>query len=110
MSDTVTVYTPRERLWLAVVAVVGALGLNGIFAWALWARPDALFAALANPVAAAFIAEAFLMVGVLAYLLGRWRVSRVHWAWFVVLSLAGGVAFALPAVLLWSTRRPAGAR
>ena len=99
-------YTPRERVWLLALAVVGSAGLNGVFAWAMWTGPEALSSALTNPVAAAFIAEALLMVGVLAYLFGKWHVSRVHWAWFVLLSLAGGIAFAVPAVLLWSTRRP----
>jgi len=31
-------------------------------------------------------------------------VSSVHWMWFVVLSLAGGLAFAVPVVLLWTDR------
>ena len=97
-------YSARERIWLTVLAVAGAAGLNGVFVWAVLARPDALTSALTNPVAAAFIVEAFVLVGALAYLLARWRVSTVHWAWFVVLSLLGGIAFALPAVLLWSTR------
>ena len=78
-----------------------------MFLWAAFARPDVLWAAMSNPVSAAFIVEALVMTGVLAYLLTRWRASRVHWAWFVVLALVGGLAFALPVVLLWSERRPA---
>ena len=98
-------YTARERLGLALTAVVGFAGLNGVFVWALLSDPEMAMAAFRNPVAAAFIVEAFLLVAVLAYLLGRWKVSNVHWAWFVLLSIAGGIAFSLPVVLLWSERR-----
>ena len=95
-------YTSRERIWFIIVALVGFAGLNGVFVWALLARPETVWAAFQNPVAVAFVLEAFIMVGLLAYLVARWKVSQVHWAWFVFLSLVGGLAFALPAVLLWS--------
>ncbi len=57
--------------------------------------------ALENPVSAAFIIEAFLLMGALSYLLTKWRVARLHWGWFIVLSLLGSMGFALPLVLLW---------
>ena len=100
-------YTSAERSFFLVLGIVGLVGLNGVFLWAVFARPDVLQAAMSNPVSAAFIVEALAMTGVLAYLLTRWRVSRVHWAWFVFLALVGGLAFALPVVLLWSERRQA---
>jgi hypothetical protein len=102
-------YSARERFWLWTVALVGFAGLNGVFLWAMLTRPETMLSALQNPVAAAFIVEAFVLVGVLAYLLARWKVSQVHWGWFILLSLIGGIAFALPVVLLWSQRRPGAA-
>lgn len=99
-------YSPRERFWLWTLALIGVIGLNGAFVYGLVARPDALGSAITNPVAAAFIVEALVLMGVLAYLLGKWGVSQVHWGWFVVLSLLGGMAFALPVALLWT--RPDG--
>ena len=99
-------YTARERFWLWTLALIGVVGLNGAFVYGLVARPDALGSAITNPVAVAFIVEAMVLMGVLAYLLGKWRVSQVHWGWFVVLSLLGGIAFALPVALLWT--RPDG--
>lgn len=103
MTEGVRVeYTARERFWLWLLAVVGLGGVNGAFLWAVASRPDSLRAALTNPVAAAFILEALVLVGVLAYLLRRWRLSRLHWGWFVLLSLLGSIAFALPVALLWS--------
>ena len=103
-------YTPGERFWLWTLAFIGAIGLNGAFIYGLVARPDALGSALTNPIAVAFILEALVLMGVLAYLLGKWGVSRVHWRWFVVLSLLGGLAFALPVALLWARQgRSSGA-
>lgn len=94
-------YTARERFWLWTLAAFGFVGVNGVFLWAVATRPDLVDAAFRNPLALAFVLEALVLVGVLAYLLGRWRVSRLHWGWFVLLSLAGSLAFALPVALLW---------
>ncbi|MGD2134608.1 MAG: hypothetical protein PVF27_00535 [Gemmatimonadales bacterium] len=97
-------YSVRERLWLGVLAAVGLIGVNGVFLYALVFRRDMLVEAIANPVAVAFIAEALVLVGALAYLLRKWRVARLPWLWFVALALLGGLAFALPVVLLWPSK------
>ena len=96
-------YSPRERFWLWTLAVWGFLIVNGAFVYGLF-RPGALAEAMANPLALAFIVEALVLVGVIAYLLSKWRVSRMSWWWFVILSLLGSMAFALPIVLLWRSR------
>ena len=98
------VYTARERGALWLLAIIGGVGLNGAFLYGMVARPGALEAALANPIALAFLIEAFLMMGALAYLLPRWGVTTRSRLAFVALSLLGGVAFALPVVLLWKRR------
>jgi len=97
-------YSGRERAWLLALAVVGFAGVNGAFIYGLVFDPDALSAAMTNPVSAAFVAEALILVGVWAYLLRKWQVTRIAWGWFVVLSLAGSMAFALPVALLWKRR------
>lgn len=98
-------YSPRERFWLWTVAVVGLVGLNGAFLYGTFFQPGALAEAMANPVSAAFMAEAWILVGLLAYLLSRWGVGRLGWPWLVVLSLLGGLAFALPVVILWPGKK-----
>jgi hypothetical protein len=98
-------YAPHERAWLWAVALVCAAGLNGIFLYGSFARPDWVSSALANPVALAFIIEALLLTGLLAWLLEKWGVSGVAWYWFVVLALGGGLAFAVPVAILWNARR-----
>ena len=96
-------YTRRERLSLWSLSAIGFVGLNTAFVFGL-TRPDVLMSALRNPISLAFIAEAFLMLGLLAYLLRKWRVLRVPWPWFVGLSILGGLLFALPLALLWRRR------
>ncbi len=54
--------------------------------------------------AAVFMVEALVLVGVFAYLFERWEVSRLGWGWFVFLSLLGSMAFAIPVVLLFPRR------
>ena len=99
-----TSYSPRERAWLWSAGAVGFVGVNGAFLFGL-TRPGVLATALRNPISLAFIVEAFLMMGVLAYLLAKWGVLRVRWPWFVGLSILGGLLFALPVALLWPGRK-----
>jgi Kef-type K+ transport system membrane component KefB len=97
-------YSAQERFWLWTLAVVGAVGLNTAFMYGLLVRPELLNQAMSNPVSLAFIIESLLLMCAFAYLLGKWGVSRMHWGWFVGLSLLGSMALALPVVLL-SKRR-----
>lgn len=87
-----------------MLALVGVVGLNTVFLYGLLVQPEMLDAALSNPVSAAFIIESLLLMCVFAYLLAKWGVSRLHWGWFIVLSLLGSMAFALPIVLLWKRK------
>jgi hypothetical protein len=97
-------YTPAERLALTSIAGLGLVGVNGAFLYGLLLEPALLGAALRNPVSLAFVVEAFVLMGMLAYLLGRWGVARLRWPWFVTLSLLGSMAFALPVAILWPYR------
>ena len=93
-------YSPREHFWLWTLSVFGFLAVNGAFVYGLL-QPGAMAVAMTNPLALAFMGEALVLVGVIAYLLSKWRVNRLSWGWFVLLSLLGSIAFALPIVLLW---------
>lgn len=93
-------YGPTERFLLWTLAGFGFVVLNGVFIYGLL-EPQMLREAMTNPLALVFIGEALVLVGVMAYLLAKWRVSRLPWPWFVLLSLLGSMAFALPVVLLW---------
>ncbi len=84
-------YSSQERFWLWTMALFGLIVINGVFLYALFFKPDLLFEAMTNPVSAAFMVETFLLLGAFAYLLSKWKVNRLSWRWFVVLSLLGGV-------------------
>jgi uncharacterized membrane protein YhaH (DUF805 family) len=98
-------YSSRERFWLWILAVFGFGVVNGAFVYGLLFQPGAFSEAMTNPIAAAFMVEAMLLVGVLAYLLSKWKITQLPWWWFVLFSLFGSMVFALPIVLLWPQRR-----
>ena len=97
-------YTRGEKVALIALGVVGIVALNTVFVYALVFQPDLVVQAHTNPVSAVFIAEAFLLMVFFAYFLRKWGVARLGWGWFVVLSLLGSMAFAIPVVLLWRKR------
>ena len=97
-------YSDRERFWLWCLAIFGIVALNGAFIYGWLFQPDAMVNAITNPISLAFIVEAFVLLGVFAYLLTKWGVSQLHWGWFVALWFLGSMAFALPVVLLWRRR------
>lgn len=99
-------YSRKERVALWALAGLGLLGINGTYLYGLFFVPGAHAEALGNPIAVAFMIEAFLLLGLLAYLLAKWRVTRLNSGWFVGLSLLGSIVFALPTVLLWGKRGP----
>lgn len=101
-------YSPLERFLLITLAGVGLVVVNGAFLYGVFIDPDALGAAMKNPVSLAFQIEAFLLLAAMAYLLSKWGVSRISWVWFVILSILGSLAFALPVALLWPRRRGRG--
>lgn len=98
-------FNSHERLWLWILALAGLFLANGAFVYGVFFLPHALSDALTNPISAAFIAESFALMGALAYLLTKWGVGNLPWRWFIFLSLLGGMAFALPVVLLWPKRK-----
>ena len=93
-------YQRFERVFLWGLAVLGFVVVNGAFLYGLL-TPGVFEEALANPIALAFMLEAMLLLGAFAYLLTKWQVGRLSWVWFIVLSMLGSMAFALPIVLLW---------
>ena len=97
-------YNTRERVILWTIALAGFGALNGVFLYGTFAEPAMLDAAMANPLAMVFLVEAVILTGLLAYLLPKWRVTKMPWVWFVALALAGSLAFALPIAILWRRR------
>jgi hypothetical protein len=91
---------PEEHLLLTAIAVVGGLGLNGVFLCIVLWRRDLFRLALTDPVAWVLMIEALIVTGTLAWLFARRGVSRIGPVWFWVISLAGGLALSIPVALL----------
>ena len=93
----------RSALWATLILGVGVL--NTVYVAYAVARPDVVAAAMANPVALVFMAEAVVLMGLGAWLIGRAGLRRPGPVAFVVLSLVGTLAFAVPAFALLHLRR-----
>ena len=93
------VLTRNEAATLAVLALAGLIVPNGIFIYFAATDPALLRAALANPIAAVFIAEAFFMMFLFAWLIGRAGIRTPGPFMFIVLSVIGSMAFSVPAAI-----------
>ena len=97
-------FTASQRLLLRVTALIGLLGPNGVFLYYAFFRWSELVAALRHPVTLAFVAEAMLVLVLLAILLAAKPLGRWGWKSFVILSLVGGLGFGIPAILLLNSK------
>ena len=93
-------YSATEKIILWAIAIFGVAAVNGAFFYGIIVQPDSLRAALANPIALAFMVEATLLLLLLAYLLKKWGVGRFGPVAFIVIALIGTMAFALPFSIL----------
>ena len=98
------VFSKNEAAVLAGLAVFGFLVPNGAFLYWFVRDPGLLRAALANPIALMFILEALFLTGLFAWLLHRAGVRRPSGLVFLVVSVAGSLAFSVPATL-WLLRK-----
>jgi hypothetical protein len=98
------VLSKPQRFWLWITAIVGLVGPNGLFLYFALYRGSEFSVAMNNPITRAFMLDAFAAMAILAYLFAKWRVGRLSWIWFIVLSLIGGLMFSVPAFVLISSK------
>lgn len=90
-------------LWCA--AAIGLLGINGLFLYSVIFRPELMQAAQSNLYSLAFILEAFVLLPLFCYLIAAAKLRSPGWIGFLLLSLAGSLAFSIPfSILLWNRR------
>ena len=95
----------NQELGLLILSIMGLLGPNGLFIWATVAEPELLRAAMVNPVAQVFLIEAFVLMFLFAYLIGRQGLRSPGWGAFILMSLIGSMMFSVPVALyLWSRK------
>lgn len=85
--------------WLLAIAGAGFLVPNGVFMVWLFREWNGFAAVMANHLAVAFVLDAFVAMGLLAWSFAKRPIGPVRWPWFVLLSLLGGLGFSLP--LYW---------
>lgn len=93
----------QSVLWL--LSALGLFGLNGVFLYYAFLRPDVMAAAYQNPVSLVFILEAFVMIAFGAWVIARMGLERPGWLAFVAMSLIGSLAFSVPFFLLLHLRK-----
>ena len=91
---------------LLIIALFGLVVPNGFFLYWLLYEYDGLANVAQNKLALAFIMDAFLAMGLLAFAFARKPLGRVKWYWFIVLSILGGLGFSLP-LYWWLNNRDA---
>ena len=101
--------SPTASRMLLAIALFGHLVPNGLFVYWLVVEFDGVQAVLDDHLAVAFMLDAFLALGVLAYLFAIKPPGPIRWPWFVLLSLLGGLGFSIP-FYLWLNQRRAEPR
>jgi hypothetical protein len=78
---------------------------NGIFIYFFLTDPGMAKAALTNPISLVFITEAFFLMFLLAWLLGKVACQRPTGMGFILLSLIGSMVCSVPATLWLAGRK-----
>ncbi len=101
--------TRSQRVALWIFSLIGLFGINGLFLYGVVFTPGFTVGVGTNPVALAFIIEAFVLLGLLCFLIRIYELRNPGWVGFLVLSLVGSLAFSVPvSVLLWSRKQDEG--
>ena len=95
----------NQRWLLLAVALFGLVVPNNMFLYASIHDGNGCGGIAHNLLASSFMLDAFLAMGVLAYLFAVRPIGHVRWYWFILLSLLGGMAFSLPFYWWLNSRR-----
>ena len=94
----------RTVLWF--VSAIGLFGINGLFLYAALFRPEQMGDVQSHLVGLAFMLEAFVLLPLFCYLIAIAQLKRPGWVAFLLLSLAGSLAFSIPfSILMWSREK-----
>ncbi len=88
-----------------VASILGFLLINLPFLYYSLIETEVYDAAMANGIALLFIVEAFLLMGLFAYLIARLGWQRPGWILFIVFSILGSMAFSIPFMLYLHARK-----
>lgn len=108
-GNAMSISNGESRLLLGFAAF-GFLVVNGLFAWGSVSAEPHYAEIFANPIALAFVLEAFGMLALLMWLAPHLGISKPGRSGLLVLALAGSLLFAFPLVLYLNHRRRVRAR
>ncbi|MGE9295925.1 MAG: hypothetical protein ACQKBV_06535 [Puniceicoccales bacterium] len=96
------------RPFLLIASIIGFLTINMPFLYYTLIGREVYSAAMSNGLALVFIAEAFLLLALVAFLIAKLGWKKPGWFAFVVFSLVGSLAFSIPFFLyLHAKQKPA---
>lgn len=109
-QDSNTTHSPlinlpgKVRFVALVIAVIAFLGPNGLYLYFSLTQPELNSAVMRNPIALAFIIEAFMLVAIFLGWVYRLTHSWKRVAIYFVLTMCGSLAFSFPLFLYRNSR------
>lgn len=104
-ESSIVPFSRLTECLLLLLAMVGLVGINGLFLTQFYYNPDAMLSAWRDPIAGVFIVEAFLLMFLAAWLVRRLQIRNPGWIWFIILSLLGTLLFSVCLYLYLASRR-----
>ena len=96
----------KSRHSLLLFALIALLGPNGLYLQTLLTNPELNDAAMKNPIALAFIIEAFMLFGLFLYFIFKKTGSWMKVYIYLFMTFCGSLAFSFPLfIYLESTQR-----
>lgn len=98
-------FSPVTRTVLLLIAIVAALGPNGLYIYSSIQDPELNQKALANPVALAFMMEAMVLLAIFLWFVFQRTRSVIQVIVYLVLTFVGSLAFSFPFFLYVESSR-----
>jgi len=98
-------FTETQEKLLLGLSIFGLIVPNGVFLYYAFTAPATLQAAMANPVSLVFIAEAFALMFLFAWLIHRQGIRSPGGFAFILMSLIGSLLFSVPTCLYLASRK-----
>ena len=97
--------SPKSRTLILLFAIITLVGPNGMFLYYSITQPELLQAANSNPIALAFMIEAFMLLGLFLVYMWRKTKSVMQVLLYLGLSFIGSLAFSF-AVYVYVYSKP----
>jgi hypothetical protein len=93
------------RAFFLVASIFGFLSINVPFLYYAFVDRRVYSEAMNNGMALLFIAEAFLLMFFIAFMIAKCGMKNPGWKFFICMSILGSLAFSIPFQLYLATKR-----